>query len=251
MQHEMAAAGVITRARGEYLVRFNVSRRIEHLAMMTSFIILALTGLPQKYAGAPWAQWLIVAMGGIETTRIIHRVFSFLFIGSAVYHLGGFVLSIARKRFHPGIFFNLQDFKDAITVLRYDLGVSEVHPKFGRYDFRQKFEYWGVVFGGIIMIFSGLLLMFPVFFTRFLPGQAIPVAKVFHSFEGLMAFLIIVIWHMYGAHLGPDKFPGDVSIFTGKISVDRMMKEHTLEYERLVVEAEKERDAAAAGMTES
>ena len=32
-----------------------------------------------------------------------------------------------------------------------------------------------------------------------------------------LAFLIVLVWHMAGAHLSPEAFPIDTSIFTGKI----------------------------------
>ena len=66
--------------------------------------------------------------------------------------------------------------------------------------------------------------------TRFLPGEMIPAAKVAHSNEGLMAFLVVIIWHIYNAHLSPDVFPFDTTIFTGTISEERMQHEHPLEY---------------------
>lgn len=241
---EAIEAKPMARAKEGYVQRFSLSQRMEHLAIMVTFTGLAITGLPQKYASAALSQWLIINMGGIELTRFIHRILGFLFTAGALYHIGVIFFSIARRCFKPTIFFSFQDFRDAIAVLRYDLGISDVHPKFDRFDFRQKFEYWGIVFGGIIMLISGYFLMFPVFFTRILPGQAIPVAKVFHSYEGLMAFLVIVIWHLYGAHLEPEKFPGDTTIFMGKISKERMIKEHTLEYERLLKE-EREREEKA------
>lgn len=225
-----------SRAKEGYIQRFSLSQRMEHLAIMVAFTGLAITGLPQKYASAALSQWMIMNLGGIELIRFIHRILGFMFTAGALYHIGVIFSSIARSRFKPTIFFSFRDFRDAIAVLRYDLGLSDMHPKFERFDFRQKFEYWGIVFGGIIMLLSGYFLMFPVFFTRIMPGQAIPVAKVFHSYEGLMAFLVIIIWHLYGAHLEPDKFPGDTTIFTGKISRERMQKEHTLEYERLLKE---------------
>jgi cytochrome b subunit of formate dehydrogenase len=78
--------------------------------------------------------------------------------------------------------------------------------------------------------------MWPVLAAQYLPGQLIPVSKVAHSNEGLMAFLVIIVWHIYNAHLSPDVFPFDRSIFTGRVSVERMRHEHPLEYERLMKE---------------
>ncbi len=89
-----------------------------------------------------------------------------------------------------------------------------------------------MVMGGVLMTATGLVLYFPIEATRFLPGVVIPLSLVTHSNEGLMAFLIIIIWHIYNAHLSPDVFPFDPSIFTGRISVDRMKHEHPIEYER-------------------
>ena len=126
-----------------------------------------------------------------------------------------------------------RDFSDAVGMFKYYLGLSEEQPKFDRYDYRQKFEYWGLVIGGIIMIVTGFILYLPVFFTKLLPGVIIPIAKFVHGYEALLAFLVIIIWHMYGAHFNPDVFPFDSSIFTGKISRERMEKEHHLEYVRL------------------
>jgi hypothetical protein len=70
--------------------------------------------------------------------------------------------------------------------------------------------------------------------TRFLPGEFVPAAQLAHSNEGLMALLVVVVWHIYNAHFNPDVFPFDTSIFTGKISLERVRHEHPLEYERVV-----------------
>ena len=61
----------------------------------------------------------------------------------------------------------------------------------------------------------------------------IPAAKAAHSNEALLAFLVIVVWHLYNSIFSPEVFPLDTAIFTGKISVSRMKHEHPLEYERI------------------
>jgi len=131
---------------------------------------------------------------------------------------------------------SMKDVRDAIGMIRYSFGLSDSKPQYDRYSYRQKFEYWGVVFGGVIMIGTGFILAFPVFFARFLPGEIIPAAKEMHGWEALLALSIIVIWHLYGTHLAPGKFPLDKSIFTGKITKEEMLDEHPAEYNRLFEE---------------
>jgi cytochrome b subunit of formate dehydrogenase len=130
-----------------------------------------------------------------------------------------------------------QDFTDAILTIRYYLGVSDRQARFDRFDYRQKFEYWGLVLGSLLVVATGLVLLFPVQVTQRLSGAVVPVASVAHSNEGLLAFLTILIWHIYNAHLSPDVFPFDTSIFTGRISLDRMKHEHPRELERLAERA--------------
>ena len=220
-------------ASGRTYVRFGAYRRAEHLVVMVTFTLLVVTGLPQKFNDQGWAEWVIGALGGLDTARLIHRVAGFAFAGLAFVHVALNLVWLLRGRVFGDMLLQPKDFRDTIASLQLAFGLPAEKPRFGRYEFRQKFEYWGMVLGGMVMVGTGFVLFWPVLFARVLPGELIAVAKVAHSFEAMMALLVIVIWHLYCSHLRPGFFPLDPSIFTGKIPVERLEEEHPLEHERL------------------
>jgi formate dehydrogenase gamma subunit len=221
----------------ETYVRFNLWHRIEHWLLACCFAALVLTGLPQKFSDAGVSVWIINALGGIDNARFLHRVVACVFMAEATLHLGEIGLSILRRRFRPSMLITFRDFRDAFDTLRYSVGLTHNKPMFDRYDYRQKFEYWGIVFGAIIMITTGLVLWFPTYATRILPGELVPAAKEMHSGEALMALLIVVVWHLYDAVLSPRVFPLDATMVNGRISRERLLEEHPREYARLVASA--------------
>ncbi|HET8644260.1 MAG TPA: cytochrome b/b6 domain-containing protein [Vicinamibacteria bacterium] len=214
------------------VVRFSLRQRLEHVAVMTLFVALALTGFPQKFPDTAWARWLVDAMGGLGVARWLHRAAGLGFGALAALHLGSAVAGLITRRQALSLVPSRQDFRDVVQNLRYYVGLTEKKARFDRFDYREKFEYWGMVLGAVVMTFTGLVLYFPLLVTRVLPGELIPVAKVAHSNEGLLAFLVVITWHIYNAHLAPEVFPFDRSVFTGRISRERMEHEHPLELER-------------------
>lgn len=210
----------------ETVVRFSVWVRVQHALVIVLFLVLAVTGVPQKWPTFDISRWLIDLMGGIFTARWLHRVAGYAFSGLLVAHLAVVIGAVLRRRGQPTMFFTRKDFSDAIRSLRYYLGRADTPPSFGRYNYGQKFEYWGLIFGSAVMVVSGLVLRFPVLTSRMLPAELIPVAKAFHSNEAMLALLIVLTWHMYSAHLSPEVFPMDSSIFTGRISRERQLTEH-------------------------
>ena len=217
----------------EYVVRFSFWARFQHAAIILLFGLLLLTGMPQKWPYAEASRWVIERLGGIFVARWLHRAAGIAFSGLLVAHLAIAIAGVVSRRIQPSMLLSRQDFRDAIDNLRYYVGYAETPPPFGRFDYRQKFEYWGLIFGALIMALSGFILYFPILLSRVLPAELIPAAKVMHSAEALLAFLIVLIWHMAGAHLTPESFPMDTSIFTGKVRKDKLRREHSLEYDDL------------------
>lgn len=216
------------------IVRFSKWRRAEHLTVMVLFIVLSVTGLPQKFFTNDVSRWIIDVLGGIDRVRWVHRAAGLAFAAATLQHVVIAAWLVITRRTALTLVPTRQDFNDAILTLKYYLGAASRHARFDRFDYRQKFEYWGLLMGASIVIATGIALMWPAVVAWYLPGQLIPAAKVAHSQEGLMAFLVVIVWHIYNAHLSPDVFPFDTSIFTGRISRERMQHEHPLEYERIV-----------------
>ena len=217
----------------EYVVRFSFWSRFQHASVILLFGLLLLTGMPQGWPSAEISRWVVDHLGGIFATRWLHRASGIAFTVLVVAHLAVAISGVLTRRMKPSMLLGKQDFKDAIDNLRYYAGYAASAPKFGRYDYRQKFEYWGLIFGSLIMVVTGFILYFPIVISNYLPAELIPAAKVMHGYEALFAFLIVLVWHITGAHLAPESFPIDTSIFTGKIRKEKLRHEHALEYEDL------------------
>ena len=219
------------------LVRFSRRTRLEHASVMGLFLALAVTGFPQKFYPAPWTRWFVDALGGIDAARWLHRGAGTAFAALLVLHVVGAAWPTLRRREPLSLVPGAKDFRDAAAMLRYQLGTAAAPPAFDRFDYRQKFEYWGLLLGGSVMVATGFLLLYPLLASAVLGGQFVPAAKVAHSNEGLMAFLVVLTWHIFNAHLSPEAFPGDTTIFTGRIDAHRVRDEHALEYARLTAGA--------------
>lgn len=228
--------------KGRTFIRFTLSQRIEHAIQIVSFSTLVLTGICQKYNTHVSAEWIIHALGGIESVRTIHRFMGALLVLESIFHVLVIAWNFGIKKRKSEMLPRFQDARDALHMILYFIGVRKHRARFDRYDFRQKAEYWALVWGTVVMVATGLMMWFPVETTSMLPGEMIPAAKAAHGGEGLLAFLAILIWHMYSAHLAPEVFPFDLVMFTGKIPEERMIHEHPLEYERLMAQEQ----AAAA-----
>lgn len=209
--------------------RFTISQRWEHTLLFLSFTILLLTGLPQRYRSAEWSQQILSTPGRLDLIQQIHHIAAIFLILEVIYHLVKAIIQLARRALPGDMLVSWQDFKDAGQMVRYLLFLSKEKPSFGKYNFEQKVTYWFLFFGIGIMVLTGLVIWFPEFITRFLPGGMVPAAKLAHSTEAIVSGIFILIWHFYHVHF--ERL--NLSIFTGRINESDLKTYHALEHKRL------------------
>jgi cytochrome b subunit of formate dehydrogenase len=129
-----------------------------------------------------------------------------------------------------------QDAFDALNLFLYNLGVRAEKPKFGKFNFIEKFEYWALVWGVFVMAVTGILLWFQEAALALFPIWVLDIVRIAHGFEAILAFLAIIIWHMYNVHLNPEVFPMSKVWITGKISKEDLKDHHPVEYDAILQE---------------
>ena len=223
-----------------YVSRFTKSQSITHVFVIISFLTLAFTGMLLKFAFMDWAKFLVQLIGGAHTAGIIHRVAAVITFGYFTYH----VYSLFKMKIQKGtsmkdfifgkntLMFNGQDIKDFWASIKWFTGRGP-RPAYGKWTYWEKFDYMAVFWGVVVIGSTGLVLWFPVFFTRIFPGWLINVAQIIHSDEALLAVGFIFTIHFFNTHLRPEAFPMDTVIFTGKVQIDEYKEDRPREFEEL------------------
>ncbi len=229
-----------------YVMRFGRWWRLAHLVGALSIMTLALTGLTVLYADSSWAHVVIKLLGGPKSAGIIHRIGAIGFISVFFIHLVYFGFRIGGhlrtfKWFGPNSLVpNWQDLKDIGAMFRWFLGLAS-RPRFEHFTYWEKFDYWAPFWGMMIIGISGMMMWFPEFTASILPGWVFNVASIVHGEEAILAVVFLFTVHFFNNHFRPDKFPLDITMFTGKVPLEEYRHEHRREYDRLVASGELEK----------
>ncbi len=224
-----------------YHVRFTLWQRCLHAVVFSTFIGLALTGLPLRFSDAPWAEGFARVVGGFAAILFFHKFCAVLLTTGFLIHVGDVAYRGLIKR-EKGIFWGPdslvpwpKDFKDVYGHLRWFLWLGP-RPKFDRFAYWEKFDYWAVFWGMAIIGLSGYAMWFASFFSRFMRGSWLNVALLLHGEEALLAVWFIFTIHFFNAHLRPGSFPMDLVIFTGTETEKELREKRPQEYQRLLEE---------------
>jgi cytochrome b subunit of formate dehydrogenase len=227
----------VTDAGERMFERFGKNFRSQHMLMFLSVILLIITGIPLKFPSFGISKFIILDIfGGIQNSTLIHRIAAVGLIIVGAWHLVYIIGSRIGRRDFFLMIPRPQDGKDAFQTIMFFLGKRAAGPRFGRFSFIEKFDYWAVYWGMVIMIGSGLILWFKEIFSK----DIFDIAREAHSDEGLLATLAIIVWHFYNVHFNPDVFPMSWVWWHGKLSESQMKHHHPLEYAE-IMNAEREK----------
>jgi cytochrome b subunit of formate dehydrogenase len=224
--------------RGLYL-RMTLSERLQHGSMMLSFPLLVITGFMLSY---PDSFWVIPFREYIpwfyELRSLLHRISAVVMVVGSLYHLYYITATQRGRHLVRDLFPKIQDAWDAIGVVKYNLGFSTKKPKFGRFGYVEKAEYWALIWGTAVMVITGFILWFETYFINLTSLLFHDIMRLIHFYEAWLAALSILIWHIYFVIFNPDVYPMNLAWLKGTLTEEEMAHEHPLELEQIKREQE-------------
>jgi cytochrome b subunit of formate dehydrogenase len=211
---------------------------LQHWFLVLTFATLCMTGFPMKFADRAWAAGVIKFLGGLTAVRYIHRFTGTALVLGFLYH-AGYVINYMRVRKKKTgeswwkVFFNLplcmnpKDLKEMMALLAFLVGIKNTRPDGHRFTAEEKFEYFGVFWGTMLLGFTGFLMWFNGYVSRYLPGRVITVSNLVHSFEAFLALLHVGILHLATVIFSPVVFPISPAMFTGDTPVEELAEAHS------------------------
>ncbi|HXM62255.1 MAG TPA: cytochrome b/b6 domain-containing protein [Terriglobales bacterium] len=207
---------------GAQVTRMNRNFRIAHWGVILSFPTLVFTGFALKYPEAWWARPLLLWEGHLAFRGLVHRCAAIVLLASTIYHV--IHLSFINRRdgamFLKAMFPEVRDVTDLLKVFSYNLGLTKIEPRFAKFNYAEKVEYWAFMWGTVVMTVSGFLLWFNNFTLRYFPKWVSDAATAIHYYEALLATFSILLWHFYMVIFDPLVYPMDTAWLNGKVPAD-------------------------------
>jgi formate dehydrogenase subunit gamma len=225
------------RVEGEYIKRFDIHARIQHYLLLGSFIVLAVTGMLRGFPDWPTFAWFTTIFGGADVLRLVHDIAAFIMIADGFYHIGYIAYGIfVQHKFPSAMVPRWKDLKDIIHSMLWVLGIYKNEPEYDHFQYGQKIDYWAIFWGMPVMVITGIIMMFPVFFSQYVSGEWFAVLATAHRDEAVLATGFILIVHMYYGHLQANTFPMNTVMFTGKMPKWKYKEWFGREYKQLTGE---------------
>ncbi len=215
-------------------LRMSLNERIQHVTLAVSFMLLVTTGFMLSFPNSWWVtQIRNLSSDTFEYRGLVHRISAVVMVVVSLYHIFYIIFIPRGRKLIKDLLPKFQDIKDAIGVVRFNVGITDKKPKLDRFSYVEKAEYWALIWGTIVMSLTGIIMWFDNTFIGLFTKLGWDVARTIHYYEAWLAFLSILVWHFYFVMFNPDIYPMNVAWFKGTVSEEEMAEEHPLEYERL------------------
>ena len=215
------------RAAPDAEVRMTPLLQIQHVTLMILFIVLAYTGFVHKYPDAFFSLPFKGIEHGNEIRSTIHRVSGWAFTILFAIHLFALIGTRAGRGYMFALRLRPHDMTDAIRRFRRNIGLKAGPSPHRRFNFAEKSEYWALVWGSVVMIFTGVMLIYTDSVLRLWPQVWHEIAQVVHYYEAVLATLAIVVWHLYWVLLDGHEYPMNTAWLIGKRLRHPSDKTHT------------------------
>ena len=215
-----------------WFLRMAETERWQHGLLATSFILLVYTGFALKFPDTWLFAWFVALERGYAWRGWVHRGAAVAMVMACLWHLA--YLPTRRGRSHLlAMLPRFQDIVEVVQNLGYLLGLRAEPPRFDRFSYIEKAEYWALIWGSMVMVATGSALWFENLALKFLTKWVLDLATLVHYYEAWLATLAIVVWHFYYVIFNPDVYPMNWTWLTGRVSEETLRHEHPREYERL------------------
>lgn len=241
-------------SKGVRLKRFSVVERLFHFVLMITFLIQAGTGYSRLYYVTSWGKMMTALFGGYETVIIIHKttgVIMMIVFGLHLIFLAKRIPWKSLPKFVLGPDSLIPGPADLKLVIQQVLWFFHIgsQPKYDRWTYWEKFDYFAVFWGLPLLAGTGLMLMFPHFTTHYVPGWYLNVASILHEAEALLATGFIFTIHFFVGHVRPINFPMNEAMFAGSIHMEELEEEKQAWLKRLKDEGRYEEALTTAPAT--
>jgi formate dehydrogenase gamma subunit len=198
-------------------LRLTLDERWQHVALMISFVVLVVTGFALKYPQSFWAQPMVRWEHGIPVRGWLHRIAGVALIGTCMYHAVYVIVKQRGRVWLRSMVPGLRDVKDAVQTVEYNLGRRDQLPRYQRFNYAEKAEYWALVWGTIVMAVTGIALWLNNWILAHVPHPAsiLAISTAIHFYEAILATFAILIWHFYAVVFDPDIYPVKWTAVTG------------------------------------
>ena len=196
-------------------LRMLPTERIQHLLLAVSFLLLTWTGFALKFPDQFWAYPLVVWESSWPVRGVLHRIAGAVFLATAAVHVATLLYSPRLREHWRHLLPRRRDVSEAVSGFRYNLGLQRQRPTISAHSYIEKAEYWAVVWGGVLMGITGIILWAGDFFLAYAPKELLDVSTVVHYYEAILAALAIVVWHFYAVIFDPSVYPMSSAWLTG------------------------------------